>query len=246
MAKLVHNIQKKQHKERSQTKDRERYGLLEKKKDYRLRAADFHKKQAAIKALRNKASQYNPDEYYHAMTRKRTDDRGIIVSDRGNESLSVDQVKLLKTQDSNYIRTMRLNELNKIDKQKQSLAFKAKGKHTVFVGSKQEQERFSPEEYFNTDKDFLSRRENRPRIEQLESNKKIIESNIDEVVRERLNEKKVKQYKLLKSRMEREQQLKQVESRMEQQKELMKKGNKKKVVDGSGNIHFKWKIQRKR
>lgn len=246
MAKLVHNVQKKQHRERSQTQDRAKYGLLEKKKDYKLRAADYHKKQAALKALRNKALQYNPDEYYHAMTRSRTDDRGIIVSDRGNELLSVDQVKLLKSQDANYVRTMRLNELQKIAKQKENLAFKGKGKHTVFVDSKEEQESFKPEEFFNTDKDLLNRRENRLKIDQLESNKKLMSDDMDELTKERLNEKKEKQYKLLKSRLDRESQLKEVESRMELQKQLMSKGNKKKVVDPSGKVSFKWKNQRKR
>lgn len=245
MAKLVHNIQKKQHRERSQTLDRARFGLLEKKKDYKLRADDYHKKQAAIKALKAKAAQYNPDEYYHAMTRNRTDDRGILISDRGNELLTVDQVKLLKTQDSNYIRTMRLNELRKIEKQRETLAFKAQGKHTVFVDNKEQQQQFKPEEFFNTDKDLLNRRENRLTIDQLESNKKIV-NNMDEIVRERLNEKKVKLYKALKSRLEKERQLKEVGNRMEQQKELMKKGNKKKIVDGNGNTLFKWKTQRKR
>lgn len=246
MAKLVHNVQKKQHRERSQVQGRAKYGLLEKKKDYKLRAADYHKKQAALKALRNKASQYNPDEYYHAMTRTRTDDRGVLLADRGNELLSVDQVKLLKSQDANYVRTMRLNELHKIAKQKDNLAFRGKGQHTVFVDSKDEQRAFKPEEYFNTDKDLLKRRENRLTLDQLQSNKNLLSGEFDELTKERLNEKKEKLYKLLKSRIERESQLKEVEARMEHQKELMKKGNKKKIVDDSGKVQFKWKNQRKR
>lgn len=246
MAKLVHNIQKKQHRERSQTQGRSKYGLLEKKKDYKLRSADFHKKQAALKVLRNKAAQYNPDEYYHAMTRSKTDDRGILIAERENELLTNDQVKLLKTQDFGYIRTMRLNEVKKIEKQKAAMGFKAKGNHVVFVDSKQQQEAFDPVKFFKTDADLLTRTENILTLDQLETTKSIVNTKLTEVQKERLTEKKIKQLKLLKKRMEKEAQLGQVETRMQQQRELMKNGNKKKITDGDGNVHFKWKTQRKR
>lgn len=248
MAKLVHNVQKKQHRERSQTLGRAKYGLLEKKKDYRLRAADYHKKQAALKALKKKAETYNPDEYYHAMTRRKTDDKGILISERDSEVLSVAQVKLLKTQDVNYIRTMRLNELAKISKQKQDLNFKADGKHTVFVDSLDEQQSFDAAEYFQTDESLLSRRENRLKLDQLQTNEKLIKQDVtlDPEIKDKYDTKKLKQYKLLKKRMDREQELKDVESRMELTKELMKKGNKKKVIDNNGKVQFKWKNQRKR
>lgn len=217
MAKLVHNVQKKQHRERSQTSDRAKYGLLEKKKDYKLRATDYHKKQSAIKALKAKASNYNPDEYYHAMTARKTDDRGIIVADRGNEALSVQQVKLMKSQDVNYVRTMRLNEKLKIDKSKENLNFDSNGKHTVFVDSFEEQKSFKPEEYFQTDKNLVNRRENRLRVSQLESNDKAITSlRQDEKEMDFKNVKKLKQFKLLKRRLDREKQLGEVEHRMEQ------------------------------
>lgn len=248
MAKLVHNVQKKQHRERSQTQERSRYGLLEKKKDYKLRATDFHKKQAALKALKRKASTYNPDEYYHAMVRKRTDDRGILVAGRGAEELTNDQVKLLKSQDSNYIRTMRLNELLKIKKQKEELGFNAHGNHTVFVDTVEDQQNFKPEEFFGTDTSMLERRENRLRISQLEKNERLIKQELldDQDLRDQQDTEKLKQYKLLKSRIEREDQLREVEAKMELSRELMKNGNKKKIVDTEGNVSFKWKNQRKR
>ncbi|KAJ9095121.1 hypothetical protein QFC19_007689 [Naganishia cerealis] len=243
MAKLVHNVQKKQHRERSQTLDRARFGLLEKKKDYKLRAADYHKKQSALKALRAKASNYNPDEYYHGMTRRKTDSRGILQADRGEEVLSVQQVQLLKTQDANYVRTMRMNEALKIEKQKNQLDFGARGSHTVFVDSVEDQKNFKPEEYFDTDKSMVNRRENRLRNLDLEKLERVV--NVEDVDVERLHEKKVKLYKLLKSRMDRERQLRQVEERMDLTRELMKKGSKKKtVVDGKPQ--FKWKNQRKK
>ena len=183
MAKLVHNVQKKQHRERSQTLDRARFGLLEKKKDYKLRAADYHKKQSALKALRAKASNYNPDEYYHGMTRRKTDSRGILQADRGEEVLSVQQVQLLKTQDANYVRTMRMNEALKIEKQKNQLDFGARGSHTVFVDSVEDQKNFKPEEYFDTDKSMVNRRENRLRNLDLEKLERVV--NVEDVDVER-------------------------------------------------------------
>lgn len=247
MAKLVHNVQKKQHRERSQIESRARYGLLEKKKDYRLRAADYHKKQAALKALKEKAKLHNPDEYYHAMTRKRTDDSGILIADRGNEVLSVDQVKLLKTQDVNYIRTMRLSEKNKIEREKQSKLFAGLGKHIVFVDSVEDQESFNPEEFFNTDESLLENRENRLRLNQLYDNSGLVKLNdLDLEAKNDLDMKKLKQYKLLQRRLKKEQELRDVESIMTNNLEKMKKGNKKKITDTNGKVHFKWKNQRKR
>lgn len=248
MAKLVHNVQKKQHRERSQTSERARFGFLEKKKDYRLRADDYHKKQAAIKALKKKAEAYNPDEYYHAMTRKKTDERGILIAERGNQSLSVQQAKLLKSQDANYVRTMRLNEKLRIAKEKADLDFGAQGKHTVFVDSVEEQEEFSPEAFFETSSGMLDRRENRVRLSQLESNDKMVKQEVshDAEEKEKRDKEKLAKYRLLKLRLEREKQLHEVEQEMENVKELMKKGNKKKMVDGEGNVSFKWKNHRKK
>lgn len=60
------------HKERGQPRSRQRYGLLEKKKDYKLRSADYKKKQHVLQKLREKAANKNPDEFYFKMIRART------------------------------------------------------------------------------------------------------------------------------------------------------------------------------
>ena len=49
VASLKNAVHRKTHKERSQPAARRKLGLLEKKKDYRLRAADFHKKEATLR-----------------------------------------------------------------------------------------------------------------------------------------------------------------------------------------------------
>jgi U3 small nucleolar RNA-associated protein 11 len=69
-----------------------------------------------LKALRQKAADRNPDEFYYGMmsrkgptswasTGKRWD--GTVEGDRGNKSMDVATVRLLKTQDMGYVRTMR-------------------------------------------------------------------------------------------------------------------------------------------
>jgi U3 small nucleolar RNA-associated protein 11 len=55
------------HKERAQPAKREKWGLLEKHRDYRERAQSYHRKQRRLKALRQRAAFRNPDEFYYKM-----------------------------------------------------------------------------------------------------------------------------------------------------------------------------------
>lgn len=82
---------------------RARLGLLEKHKDYVLRARDYKSKQDRLRKLREKAAFRNKDEFYWGMVNAKTKG-GVAVGDRGNEALNVDLVRLLKTQDAGYIR----------------------------------------------------------------------------------------------------------------------------------------------
>ncbi|CCL98117.1 uncharacterized protein FIBRA_00111 [Fibroporia radiculosa] len=120
MSSLRNSLHRRNHKERSQLAHRARLGILEKHKDYVLRARDYHSKQERLIRLRQKAAERNKDEFYYAMNRQRTQG-GVHVQDRGNSALPVDIVKVLKTQDENYLRTMRTAGLKKIDKLKSQL-----------------------------------------------------------------------------------------------------------------------------
>lgn len=102
---------------------------------------------------------------------------GRKIADRGNEALSQEAVKLLKTQDTGYLRTM----LQKARKERERLekdfllrdgsGVKVVGQdeeepvrnHTVFVESVAEQRGFDPEEWFGTDAEGLKKAYNRPR-----------------------------------------------------------------------------------
>jgi len=84
--------------------------------DYSLRAKDFNKKKAQLKNLKEKAAERNEDEFYFGMmSRKGPGSRiqdgkrwtGTVEGDRGNKAMDVETVRLLKTQDIGYIRTMR-------------------------------------------------------------------------------------------------------------------------------------------
>jgi U3 small nucleolar RNA-associated protein 11 len=66
------DLQKKQHRERSQPIKRAKLGLLEKHADYIKRARDFHSKEDRIKKLREKAASKNKDEFYFAMINSST------------------------------------------------------------------------------------------------------------------------------------------------------------------------------
>ncbi|KAH9835906.1 small-subunit processome [Rhodofomes roseus] len=120
MSSLRNSTHRRNHKERSQLTHRAKFGILEKHKDYVLRARDYHSKKDRITRLRQRAAERNKDEFYFAMNRQQTRG-GVHMQSRGNEALPVDIVKVLKSQDENYLRTMRTAGLKKIEKLKNQL-----------------------------------------------------------------------------------------------------------------------------
>ncbi|KAF7717187.1 Uncharacterized protein PECH_004040 [Penicillium ucsense] len=113
MSSMRNAVQRRQHRERGQLEGREKWGILEKHKDYSLRAKDYNEKKAKLKRLQEKAKDRNPEEFYFGMVGKKNAQqgkhgRGVGVSrdSAAARGLSHDAIKLLKTQDQNYLRTV--------------------------------------------------------------------------------------------------------------------------------------------
>jgi U3 small nucleolar RNA-associated protein 11 len=224
----------KTHRERSQPAARQHLGLLEKKKDYKKRADDFHKKQEIKKVLMRKALDKNPDEFYFKMIRTRMKD-GEHQCESNIPKYTEDQRKLMQSQDIRYVNFKRSLEQKKIERLKASLHLldvesKPKNKHVVFVDSRKEAAEFNPSTHLNTHPALLDRTYNRPTLDSLKK-MKLNKTVDDEAMLVAAVERK-RLYDQLCKRIEREKQLTIIAQKMETKKILLdKKVKKKKVAD---------------
>ena len=116
---------RRKHLERGQPEYRaKKFPILEKKKDYLVRAADFQSKKKQLVELRELARNRNPDEFYFGMIREKTE-KGIVLGTRanGDEELTEDMIKVLKAQDEGYLRTIARTERKKIEHLKKELPY---------------------------------------------------------------------------------------------------------------------------
>lgn len=238
----------KTHRERGQVEGRKHLGLLEKHKDYVIRAKDFHRKEKTIKTLKKKAFEKNPDEFYFQMIRSKTKE-GVHIKERDHKIYTNDQIKLLKTQDLNYINLKRGVELKKIEKMKKSLhMFEAADNqsrtHTFFFDSKEEVKAFNPVEQFDTLPELLSRSHNIPTVNMLKTHKFESENRL----KKRTSKKTLreKSYEELGVRINREEQLKQARQELVLKRQLMGKGRVYKRKNKNGTTTYRWKKSRKR
>jgi len=232
------------HKERSQPSARSKLGLLEKKKDYKERSYDYHKKQDYLTVLKKKTLERNPDEYYNQMHNSQII-KGKHTKIQDN-SLDSDVLKLLKTQDMGYVVHKKSVDSNKIDKLKSNLHMigsnldinKGKANHTIFVDNEDEVESFDAAKHFDTDPDLVDRTFNRPKVGQLEDQAKNLESNsINSKKLKNIIKKSEKAYKELEERTKRAKKLDQALQGLALQRNLMGKGTKRKIVlDEDGNV----------
>ncbi|KAG8480277.1 hypothetical protein CXB51_024861 [Gossypium anomalum] len=119
MSSLRNAISRRAHKERAQPSSRKKFGLLEKHKDYVVRAKAFHKKEETLRAslfkLKEKAAFRNPDEFYFQMIKTRTVD-GVHKPESQANKYTQEELMLMKTQDIGYILQKLQSERKKIEK----------------------------------------------------------------------------------------------------------------------------------
>jgi U3 small nucleolar RNA-associated protein 11 len=181
MSSLRNAVKRITHKERSQLQSRSHLGLLEKKADYRLRSTNYKHKQSAMKVLRTKVANRNPDEYYMQMNSSRVDGqsgRHVKTEEqrRKEQGYGDDAVRIMKDQDLQYVRMQRVMDDRKIERLQSSLHYltkdddddksKKKRKHTLFVEGNLEE--FDVVQHFDTVPEFMDRAFHRPRIKVLE------------------------------------------------------------------------------
>ncbi|TPX38715.1 hypothetical protein SeMB42_g05445 [Synchytrium endobioticum] len=249
MASTLRNaLQARSHRERAQPSSRTRLGLLEKHKDYVLRAKDYNLKQKRLHALKQKAYFRNPDEFYYKMVSTKTRG-GVHIAER-NEKFDHEFLTLLKTQDQNYVNYQRMINLRKMEKLRNDIHIPSPNAADHLPPIPNEPNEMEADD----DDEFEGSNEpsGGPRP------KKIIFVDDDQEAESIVHAlstiqpappKKPSAIALeLAAREKREQQLRKAKLEMQIQKDLMNnKGARKKVgVDKSGLAVFKWRAERKK
>ncbi|KAJ1687080.1 hypothetical protein LUZ63_018470 [Rhynchospora breviuscula] len=230
MSSLRNAIPRRAHKERAQPQSRKRFGLLEKHKDYVLRAKNFHRKEETLKKLREKASFRNPDEFYFKMVHTRNVDGIHRPSDEANK-YTAEELLVMKTQDIGYVLQKLQSEKKKVERLSAALHALDKqpnNKHIYFAEDRNEAKEIKARV---ADQDKLL-----PGSEHIPDNiKRKLESS----------------YKELSERKERVRKLEKLYSEMMLKKELQKPGRVRKLKEEemtspTDKPVYKWRTERKR
>lgn len=104
MSSMRNAVTRRPHRERAQPEGRSKWGLLEKHKDYSLRAQDYNTKKKKLAQLTAKVRDRHPDEFAYGMLNKSSSKQGKHGGGGDENRLSHDAVQLLKTQDAGYLR----------------------------------------------------------------------------------------------------------------------------------------------
>ncbi|XP_023944191.2 probable U3 small nucleolar RNA-associated protein 11 [Bicyclus anynana] len=239
----------KTHKERHQPESRKHLGLLEKKKDYKSRANDYHHKGNTLKLLRKRTLDKNPDEFYFHMINSRVKD-GVHHELEKEDEHTPQQVKLMQTQDLKYVNMKRTIETRKIQRLQSQLHMTEVADSTpnthIFYVEEGEEKNFDVARRLDTHLSLINRKSNRPRLADINNMTLPV---VEEVIN---STRKIKQksYNELSKRIEREKQLTVVQQKIELKRHLKNtKGMKpKKILKGTAESApvFKFQFMRKK
>ncbi|XAR69834.1 hypothetical protein NMG60_11001562 [Bertholletia excelsa] len=230
MSSLRNAIYRRTHKERSQPHARRKFGLLEKHKDYVVRAKAYHKKEEALQKLKEKAAFRNPDEFYFKMIKTKTVD-GVHKLESEANRYTQEELTLMKTQDIGYILQKLQSERKKIEKltaELQSLDHQPSSRHVYYAEDRED----AKEMQLQTSK----------------GGKALVFEDLPD----RIKRKTAASYRELESRKSRVIELEKLYMDMALQKELQqKKGRKRKlredeIVSPTSKPVYKWRPERKR
>ena len=84
-------LPKRKYRERAQPEARAHLGALEKKKDYKARATNYHKKEDMLNQLKTKAALKNDDEFYFQMAKGKRNQEGKFVQDDSEDDSDFDE-----------------------------------------------------------------------------------------------------------------------------------------------------------
>ncbi|TYJ22747.1 hypothetical protein E1A91_A08G145900v1 [Gossypium mustelinum] len=229
MSSLRNAISRRAHKERAQLSSRRKFGLLEKHKDYVVRAKAFHKKEETLRKLKEKAAFRNPDEFYFQMIKTRTVD-GVHKPESQANKYTQEELMLMKTQDIGYILQKLQSERKKIEKLTAVL-------HSV------DNHPSNRHIYYAED------REEARELQSQASESRVTPPSGD--IPDLIKRKTVASYRELEARKSRVNQLEKLYMEMSLKKELQKKGRKRKLredelVCPTSKPVYKWRSERKR
>jgi U3 small nucleolar RNA-associated protein 11 len=246
------------YKERGQIRGRLQLGLLEKKKDYKLRSNDYKKKQNELKKLRTKAALKNDDEYYKRMHTSHLSRRGAHIDERKDTTHSRAERVQVKVHDLAYLALKAQTERGKIDRLRANLqlldadAAEASGrKHVVFADSADAVRSFDAAAHFNTVPELVGRSYNRLTVDQLESGNVVVNKSLPKGGLASADRERKKAYAELQQRLGRVEEVQKVQKKLSTHKKLLEGGRVKALVtkDIFGDVQskeYKWKAERKR
>lgn len=229
MSSFKNAISRRAHKERAQPSSRKKFGLLEKHKDYVVRAKAFHKKEEALQRLKEKASFRNPDEFYFQMIKTRTVN-GVHKPESQANKYTQEELMLMKTQDLGYVLQKLQSERKKVEKLTavlHSVDDHPSNKHIYYAEDREEAKEF-----------------------QSQSSESRVSPPSDDIP-DYIKRKAAISYRELEARKTRVNQLERLYMDMSLKKELQKKGRKRKLREDelkcpTSKPVYKWRSERKR